>query len=403
MGIASDILLAWNTIRDGVTHKTSRERTKYWKHWINFCRDINIDPTLQTTSKLSTIIATTAFGTRVRSGAYGLGQQVKAGTVSTALSAITKTLELAGARSPLLEEASQHYITPIKRLLEGFRRTDPPSTPQLAVPVAVPHQAYAAITSASSIKSIVTADLILVAFYFLLRVGEYTQPRYVKRGNTVHRATRTVQFTVGCVGFFKDNKILPRTAPLDILLQADSATLRITNQKNGRMGTCIHHHCSHKSTSPVKALARIVHRIFTMGGSDDTLLCAYVDPSTHGWSNVTSQDIIQAVRASVKDLNLHEQGIDPDLVAAHSLRAGGAMALKLHGYDDTTIMKMGRWTSLTFLMYIHTQIAHLSKDIASDMSEDLPFLNIACIDIRVDPTTSSTTTATPTFSPTTTL
>ena len=58
------------------------------------------------------------------------------------------------------------------------------------------------------------------------------------------------------------------------------------------------------------------------------------------------------------------------------------MALKLHGFDDTTIMKMGRWTSLTFLVYIHNQIAHLGKDISKKMSEELPFVNIACIDIR---------------------
>ena len=55
------------------------------------------------------------------------------------------------------------------------------------------------------------------------------------------------------------------------------------------------------------------------------------------------------------------------------------MALKLHGYDDTTIMKMGRWTSLTFLMYIHNQIAHLAKDISQKMSIELPFLNLAAI------------------------
>ena len=86
----------------------------------------------------------------------------------------------------------------------------------------------------------------------------------------------------------------------------------------------------------------------------------------------------------VTTLQLHKKGIDPDLVGAHSLRAGGAMALKLHGFDDTTIMKMGRWTSLTFLMYIHTQIAHLGKDISKAMSTELPFLNIACIDVRED-------------------
>ena len=87
--------------------------------------------------------------------------------------------------------------------------------------------------------------------------------------------------------------------------------------------------------------------------------------------------MVAAVRDTAKTLKLHEQAIDPDLVGAHSLRAGGAMALKLHGYDDTTIMKMGRWTSLTFLQYIHNQIAHLSKDISAKMSIPLPFVNVA--------------------------
>ena len=87
--------------------------------------------------------------------------------------------------------------------------------------------------------------------------------------------------------------------------------------------------------------------------------------------------MVAAVSATAKTLKLHEQAIIPDLVGAHSLRAGGAMALKLHGYDDTTIMKMGRWTSLTFLQYIHNQIAHLSKDISTKMSMPLPFVNVA--------------------------
>ena len=86
------------------------------------------------------------------------------------------------------------------------------------------------------------------------------------------------------------------------------------------------------------------------------------------------------VRTSTKLLKLNKQAIDPDLVGAHSLRAGGAMALKLNGYDDTVIMKMGRWRSTTFLQYIHNQIAHLSKDVSKKMSMKLPFVNIAAIE-----------------------
>ena len=71
--------------------------------------------------------------------------------------------------------------------------------------------------------------------------------------------------------------------------------------------------------------------------------------------------------------------LNPDLVGIHSLWARGAMALKLHGELDTTIMKMGRWSSLTFLMYIHNQTGHLSKDLSTQMHRPIPFLNVAAI------------------------
>ena len=86
------------------------------------------------------------------------------------------------------------------------------------------------------------------------------------------------------------------------------------------------------------------------------------------------------VRATVVHLKLHESGIDPDLVGVHSLRAGGAMALKLQGVEDTTIKKQGRWTSMTFLQYIHNQIAHLSKDLSTKMSTILVYQNVAAIE-----------------------
>ena len=65
---------------------------------------------------------------------------------------------------------------------------------------------------------------------------------------------------------------------------------------------------------------------------------------------VTPIDLLTTIRFSVSALKLHHAGINPDLVGVQSLRAGGGMSLKLHGESDTTIMKMGRWSSLTFLM-----------------------------------------------------
>ena len=49
------------------------------------------------------------------------------------------------------------------------------------------------------------------------------------------------------------------------------------------------------------------------------------------------------------------------------------MAMKLNGCDLITIIKQGRWTSLTFLTYIHNQIAHLGANITRRMATHVPF------------------------------
>ena len=264
-------------------------------------------------------------------------------------------------------------------MLEGYRREDPPSIPQLAIPIKVTNTCFeAAFTPSANANIQAGGCLILIAFYFLLRVGKYTQPRYIYRNGERIRASRTKQFSVGNVGFFKDGAIIPRNSPLQVLLNCDSATLKITKQKNGRMGDTIHQKAIQKNCCPIRALAHRVHHILANGGSDSTLLCAY--KHNDEWRSVTSSEIIKMIRTVARELQLEKQAIDPDLIGAHSLRSGGAMALKLHGFNDTTIMKMGRWSSLTFLQYIHTQIAHLSADISRKMSIPLPFLNIAAIE-----------------------
>ena len=82
----------------------------------------------------------------------------------------------------------------------------------------------------------------------------------------------------------------------------------------------------------------------------------------------------------ITTLDRATNGIDPDFVGVHSLRASGAMALKFAGENDTTIVKNGRWSGLTFLQYIHNQIAHLSTGLSNKMSTPIDFINIAAIE-----------------------
>lgn len=162
-------------------------------------------------------------------------------------------------------------------MLEGFRREDPPSVPQIAVPITVPNHCMEQGLKSSSPKQQAVGCLVLIAFYYLLRVGEYTKPQFVTRNGQKVRATRTVQFTVGNIGFWKGDKVLPTTSDLKTLLTATGATLKISNKKNGKMGDTIHQWHVTSKNCPVKALAHRVHHILANGGNNDTLLCDYWD------------------------------------------------------------------------------------------------------------------------------
>ena len=374
---ACDFMLAGRAMSNGVTPQVTKTRQKYWGHWETYTAKCNVSPFLDAVDNIERAILLTGYAARVRTGAFGRGNQVKIQSVTDALSSISTTAQLVGKQSPV-HKAPGEYILPVKRCIEGFRRDDPPAQPQLAIPKEVAEECIRLGYLSQDVCLQAKGDLATVAFYYLLRNGEYTKPRKVELNGRRVPATRTRQFRVCDVGFFRDRKILPRRSPLEILIQADSATLKITNQKNGRMGQTLHQQ-STGSSGAVAALCRRVHHIVSNGGSDNQLICDVRLP-TGTWYSISQHDMVQTVRTATKSLKLHENGIDPDLIGAHSLRAGGAMSLKIMGYSDSTIQKIGRWTSDTWQMYIHTQISHLHQGIAASMTTAIPYHNIAFIE-----------------------
>jgi hypothetical protein len=209
-------------------------------------------------------------------------------------------------------------------------------------------------------------DLATIAFFFLLRVGEYTMP-------ASNRRTRTVQFRVQDVRFYKNGLILSNSSPLHVLSQADGVALCIDNQKNGTRGETIFQHAlPGRIICPVSALARRVSAVM-QSTSDATSPISLIGHGISGHASAANVRVL--LRSSVSALRLYRQGIKSTDVGAHSLRAGGAMAMKLNGCDLISIMKAGRWTSLTFLTYIHNQVAHLGANITHRMASHVPFFS----------------------------
>ena len=152
-------------------------------------------------------------------------------------------------RNPI-QYAPGRYLRPVKHQVATFRNEDPVPVPELAVPVALPNKAYQLLSGPTSTeKDNALGDLVLIGFYYLLRVGEYTTKKKKER-------RRTQQFCLGNVRLWRNNKLISHDAPWEILMQAESATLKLDNKKHGIRGALIHHTAVSGDMCPVKALAR---------------------------------------------------------------------------------------------------------------------------------------------------
>jgi hypothetical protein len=128
-----------------------------------------------------------AFAARFCTGIFWKAIQVGFQSVEKALHHISQALVLAGYDNPRWTYGSKELDLPFWPLLKGYKDQDPAPKPQLAIPVATVEQASAYHLAPNAAHVRVTADLISVAFFFLLRVGKYTM-----LSNKVR--TRTIQF-----------------------------------------------------------------------------------------------------------------------------------------------------------------------------------------------------------------
>jgi len=59
--------------------------------------------------------------------------------------------------------------------------------------------------------------------------------------------------------------------------------------------------------------------------------------------------------------NLQSACYDLSHIDSHSLRSGRAVHLKLIGFNDGIIKKLGRWSSKTYAKYIQPHIARMAE------------------------------------------
>jgi len=147
----------------------------------------------------------------VREGKYGLGNQVKVQSVAKALRLVSQKLVLDGHPDPGRASPAQHALDlPISRLLKKYSDEDPPAELKLAIPISTITSIAKSYRWTPHLGLGAVMDLAIIAFFYLLRVGEYTSPATPRQKRTI--PLRKCDVRLWCKG-----QVLSQSAGLEVL------------------------------------------------------------------------------------------------------------------------------------------------------------------------------------------
>ena len=164
---------------------------------------------------------------------------------------------------------------------------------------------------------------------------------------------------------------MDRLSPLSTLvaglLQTDSVTITLDNQKNGQRDAVLHHEAlPNNPLCPCKAAARWLVEMCLADPTNPNAIISLYAPNKHISATRGMAGILRkaALRSTIR---LHSY--DLLRISPHYHRASGAMQLKLNGVSDAMVQKMGRWTSTTWLQYLlPRQISCLTSGRSKEMT-----------------------------------
>ena len=294
------------------------------------------------------------FAQRLRDGRSSRsGNPITAGHLADEIYHVVKTFQELGAKDPRRDDDGRVDVR-YKNLITAYRNEDPAPTRVKPIPIQVLHQAQRTVSLCTpGAADYAVMDLIWIAFFFLLRPGEY-----VLGSETTPLVVQDVSLMVNA------HKIDPFLCPLEQLFQVTHATITFPDQKNRVKGETIGHACSGQTLAcPVRALVRRLHCLRLDGAPVTTPLCAYyVQGRMYTVKHAQLAAIIKTAAASLPTLNYLPSEYGP-----RSLRSGGAMAL-LCGQIDTDIIKLvGRWKSDAIFRYLHAQALPVVSNLSRTM------------------------------------
>jgi hypothetical protein len=348
-GFHTDLRLALQIADRALVPKTRQSRASVFALWTTFCHDHGQQPSLCDVplpeTRLSYLLV---FGLRIRRRLSSqTGKSVRSGTVEDALLAVGQGITALGFPDPRKQAPGSSRNHPLlASFLQALSAEDDPSTRSYPVNVTIlRHLLLSAAAAVADPTQRHLADLCIVAFFWLLRPGEYL---------LTSSAGRSEAFRLCDIAFLIAGRLIPATAASlhDLSeLHIERAYLTFNDQKNAVRGEQISHAPTNDpDLCPCKALARLCLHLQSHGADSLTPISAVFDP--HGIRHhATPALVTQALRRSATTLQ-SSTGIDPRLISARSLRPGGATALLCAGVEPDLIQLLGRWKSDAMLRYL---------------------------------------------------
>lgn len=344
--LRSDFSAAQEAVKTGVSAGRASSAIAVWNIWSAFTSELGLDPFLQAFPDKIPFLQ--IFAVRVRCGELSAsGCAVRARSAEDYVRHVAQAFLNVGAEDPRLNSAHQIDFR-LQRMIKSWKSSDPAPLRVKPIPIQVIRRVatLSQLSSANDSLYQATTDMIILAFFFLLRPGEYTD-----NDNTPF-CLKDVQLFIGprCLNL--------QTSSAAELAQARFGSLTFTDQKNGVRGEVIGQASTGDSfVCPVKSLVRRILYLRSHNAPPTTPLSRVFNTPARVTPSVLTATLRDCVQYLGPDL-----GFLPSEVSARSLRAAGATALLLARVDTDVIRLIGRWRSDEMLRYLHVQAYPLMRN-----------------------------------------
>ena len=346
--------LALASQANSTRHRNSQAST--FGHWIEFCHDQSVSITLREFLGDPELGLGYLLVCGIRYRRYGRKDHpVTAGAVSKALAAVGKGIQNLGQPDPRYDIRTGKLHSLHAAFTKKLEDDDDPPSRAYPVNISILRSLPNVLDTEHDVYGRINAhviDLIIVAFFWLLRPGEYS--------HTPDKDSKTQPFELQHIYFDIDGHIYNAAdAPLndDTFPGLRSATLEFVRQKNAVKGERVGHSAnSDPFFCPAKALARIARRLRQDRAPANRAFHTILNTPTGRLMPAKSTCVTNALQHAA---SLHETrtGILSSKIAARSLRPGGATALLCANVGTEAIMLLGRWKSDAMFRYLRVQAA----------------------------------------------